>query len=774
MTENGPQKRSFQSWLRERKLLQVLVIYAGASWAILEVTDVFIDKLDLPPWFFPAAIILLLIGLAVISVTAIVQGGASPRQDWRAAAGAAPLPVPTWPRAILGGVLAFSALAVAGTIWVLTRDSGEAPVTAPNSVAVLPFHTTGSGLDVWREGLMDVLAANLDGVGGLRAADTRTVMSHWKGRFGSGGAPTDEAIAVARGLGADWAIYGQAVELGGQVRLDARFFDTETGDEVASSSVVGSPDSLLPLTERVTLDLLRGLGREQGVGDRGQALTSASLEAVKAYLEGEQAMRRSEWAAAADGFERALEADSSFAMAAARLSHAYGWQYAAGSPEVVEAAERAFRMADQLPPRDRGLLELNHELEQGRVDAIELGRQLTNRYPDDPELWFQLGEAYYHIGYAGNVPDDERVRVFNRAVALDSSFTTPLIHLIELAGEDRDLEAFDLYTRLYLARDSTSNEAERLRIAHALVRGPTADLLAARERLAELPANDLEQIILKLRDPSWHAGRAAILEEIADPRQTLTDRASSYYFWTNLFEIWRGRASQAQAALTEAQALRPDHNAVWFYQLAHIAVGSGDPALAERTIARSRELGVLDLPMGRWVLGAYYLRNDELDRVAATADTLDLQADSLGAAGDTVEARVAVGLALGLRGLLAGQRGEYREAASILRRSVPQSSSLGSEWIAINHQRLALAGALAELGETSEALRVLESGFRFTAFWTVPATLFRAQLYEQSGEREKAIRDYAFVADLLEDCDPAFEPQRESAERALERLLAES
>lgn len=57
----------------EHRLVQVRAIYAAASWAILEVTDVFIDEQGLPPWFFPAAIVLLLIGLAVVTATAIVD-----------------------------------------------------------------------------------------------------------------------------------------------------------------------------------------------------------------------------------------------------------------------------------------------------------------------------------------------------------------------------------------------------------------------------------------------------------------------------------------------------------------------------------------------------------------------------------------------------------------------------------------------------------------------------------------------------------------------------
>ena len=49
-----------------RSVWQVLVVYLGASWGVLEVVDVLKDNMGLPDWVFPFAVVLLLIGLPVM------------------------------------------------------------------------------------------------------------------------------------------------------------------------------------------------------------------------------------------------------------------------------------------------------------------------------------------------------------------------------------------------------------------------------------------------------------------------------------------------------------------------------------------------------------------------------------------------------------------------------------------------------------------------------------------------------------------------------------
>ncbi len=770
-------------WLREGKLVQVLLLYLGASWGIIQITEIFIEQLGLPAWFFPAAILLLLIGLVVITATALVQSGAAVGRPTGFEPEALPkeimagrLPTLTWPRAIIGGVLAFGALGGAGVAIAVFRGD-EAPVVAEasgNSLAVLPFRSTGEELELWREGLMDVLSANLD-VGDVRAVDSRAVLSRWRSRFGEEEVPAEQATSVARELGARWAIIGQAVELGGQVRIDARVYDAETAEALASASVQGPPDSMLLLTEGLTLDLLRGLGEEEGIGAGGKAFMTTSLGAVKHYLEGEQAMRRSQWDSAIEAFERALDVDSTFAAAAARLSLAYGWRYPIGNnPDAEAATALALRFADDLPPRERAILEATYLMEAGRSEAIDIAQRLTERYPDSPEAWYWLGETRTHLGFVRGIPIEQQVAPFDRALALDSSFIATLIHPIERSGQTNQLDKLENYARMYLAHDSTSLDGQAMLAAYDLVRTRDSDPAPAYARLASLSRRTLVEVMLILQDNPWLMDALErVVYELAAPRYPADQRSTSLTFNIHALEIWRGRTSSARDALSAAEELQPDNPFITYFHLRDLAHGRGDASDAERLIQRIDEAGFLRRATARWVLAMYYLQEDDPAGVRDQAEALTLLADSLGADADSLGAVVTGGLALGIDGLLAAQRGEHREAAATLRRSIPFSSGYGGLRAAVMDQRFALARSLAELGEELEVLRILE-GFDGNTYYDVPAALARAQLYEKRGEREKAIAAYSRVVKLWEGADPELKSTWETAQRSLSRLTSES
>jgi hypothetical protein len=181
----------------------------------------------------PAAVLLLLIGLVIITATAWVQSHPSTAAraeaeeipgsweidlgDMKHSVARGRLPHLTWARAILGGVVAFSLLFGLAGVYVVVQDRGRSfspPEAVAGSagpgIAVLPFSMRGGGLDVWREGMVDVLSTNLDGVTGLRAIDSRTVLARWREAVGERDTPDlSLALGAARRMGAQYGVVGK-------------------------------------------------------------------------------------------------------------------------------------------------------------------------------------------------------------------------------------------------------------------------------------------------------------------------------------------------------------------------------------------------------------------------------------------------------------------------------------------------------------------------------------------------------------------------------------
>src|SRR3989449_11521897 len=57
------------------------------------------------------------------------------------------------------------------------------------------------------------------------------------------------------------------------------------------------------------------------------------------------------------------------------------------------------------------------------------GEAPPRRYPEDPEIWYNLGEARYHFGFGpGGSATQRQIReAMDRAIALDSGFAPAIV-----------------------------------------------------------------------------------------------------------------------------------------------------------------------------------------------------------------------------------------------------------------------------------------------------------------------------------------------------------
>ncbi|MFQ5550544.1 MAG: protein kinase [Gemmatimonadales bacterium] len=372
-----------------------------------------------------------------VPVTAMSAPGA-PRKGWTIGAAAA---------VVLGIAAA----------WGLMRGGTPAADVDMNRVAVFPFSATGTSDEVGYlgEGLVHLLSTALDGAGELRTIDPHTVL------MAAGGADmnSDRARDAASRVGAGMYILGNVTSVGSdRVQISGSLYRSGEPDPIVANAT-GSPDDVLELTGSLARQLLAGYSATMPARiDSLALLTTNSVEALKAYLNGMSEYRNRRWSSAIDAFETAVGIDSTFALAYYGISRAASW--AERHEQGTAAAQTAMRLGGRLSPRHRGLLQVSLALEEGRpVEAEQHAMNVVRDYPTDFDGWYLLGEIRLHFGPFLGRPFIEAKEPFDRAVAIDPSRGDAFSHAYDMAIKTGELEEVEaLYRRRDALGDVTNQD----------------------------------------------------------------------------------------------------------------------------------------------------------------------------------------------------------------------------------------------------------------------------------------------------------------------------
>jgi tetratricopeptide (TPR) repeat protein len=187
-------------------------------------------------------------------------------------------------------------------------------------------------------------------------------------------------------------------------------------------SVEGDTTQVLQLVDRLSAELM--VKRLPGPVHRltqTAAMTTRSLPALRAFLEAERNLRNGKPDTAIAGFQRAIEEDSTFALAHYRLAVAAGW--AERHPLSTDAVRRAVVTSDRLGVRDRRLLAAYAAFRRGAPnDAEQQYRAILETYPDDLEAEFQLADVMHQYNPLRGRPRIEARELFDRVLAFDPGF----------------------------------------------------------------------------------------------------------------------------------------------------------------------------------------------------------------------------------------------------------------------------------------------------------------------------------------------------------------
>jgi TolB-like protein/tetratricopeptide (TPR) repeat protein len=753
--------------LKQSRIVQVLVVYLAASWGILQLVETLMSMLGLPGWLGPVTVVLLVVGLLVVIATAWVQSLPSTTKaeeagerptDWQVdAAGvieslkSGRLPHLTWGRAIVGGVVAISLAIGAAGAYVLVTGSGgligptaAGAESAPTAVAVLPFQTRGADLEVYGEGMVDLLTANLEGLGGLRTINSGTVVARWRAQVGETlVAELDDALRVAGSLNARYAVRGSVVDVGGQVRLTAEIHDVADGSRVDGAQVEGSSDEMFVLLDALTVQLATiFVGADPSGDTRALAIDTRSLDALEAYLRGAALYRQMAFTDAVDAFRSAAVEDPDFAMAWLGLSESWGW-IDPGAEEGMGAGRRAAALADRLPARERIIMRAGAGMTAGNNASFQELRDYLARHPDDAQAWNELAEIAGHVPQLGLSPPGEFRSALERVVELQPTFSPYYLHLAGLAiVEGREDELHQLIEQMTLANPEDP-VLDTWLPAWDFMRGTPQEMAAAEDFFRGVTGVRGNTIGLVTFGSDMSVRNVLAVRDFV---RSLAESSFPYYV----------SAAELAAGLDPGQwsGKGLDQNAPNFLQWA-LLTGESEAVLAELAA------GMDDAPHPRVAVSAAVL--------AAWVGDEALQASALAALPDTGWS--------GQYGLYGGavdrdQTRRTAEAISFLRRGDPAAAAPVLEEIVGTSRYDVLAvfllgQAYADGENWTEAIRYWETLLYTHYRPTVRLGLGRA--HEALGDTEAALEGYRGFLKMWEEADPSLAALVEARE-AVARL----
>lgn len=559
-------------------------------------------------------------------------------------------------------------------------------------------------------------------------------------------------LSAARQAGASRILRGTLRRLGDRrLSFDGQVIDLSTGSVVHAFRAEGV--DLFDVVDRATQSVALRLGAQAPAASIAD-VTTRSLVAYRIYQEALRAFYSSD-ARSAQALFRAAEAeDTTFAMAA----YYDGVVATIMNQPAGAILDRAARLAEHAPDRERLLIRYRVAALHQSADAEPLAETLSVRYPSDLDAVAASAALRQRAGAWG-----EAAALYRSVIRRDS------LSLHAATARCLACEAYvDLWwTYVYADSMGAAEAAMREWAARQGPAAPINELLTivlerqgrfedARSRLeGEAPPDgSLRRAMLAIRQSELDAARDTLdaLRRSAPPALR-----GDVAWWTSVVLRNQGRPEAALAVPGIESTVR---------------MVSGLEAGRYRDAAAIADAGRRDVqrqdPHG-WPRRLTWVLVHAATALAAARDTSRLQAMA-----DSAQ-RIGAGSYFGrdprlhhyIRGLLWLARGDTARAAESFRSSI---WSFTDGYTRANYE---LARALIALGRPREAIYPLQAALRgdlqSSNFYVTRTELHEqlARAFAAVGERDSARAEYAMVARAWARAEPAFVTRRAVAEAYL-------
>jgi tetratricopeptide (TPR) repeat protein/predicted Ser/Thr protein kinase len=626
-----------------------------------------------------------------------------------------------------GGALAL----LAGGAFLLWRAGPadlDAPVPVRASLLVAPFrNVTSDPRDDWtRRGLPDLLRSELVSSRDLHLADDSRVREIVGGLdLEADGLRDEELVTLSRLAGVENVLVGELVRAGDSFRVTAELVRTGAA-AVASRTPIKAEgrgeDSLLAIVDelgRQVRNELR-LDRPWGGDRRAEEVSTASVEALRLYIEGNTLVREGSDLGAAGRLEAALAADPDFWSA--RALYAEVLARLGRETEALEQIDRATAGLSEVTPYEAARIRSLRASMAGDAPAARAAHEeLTRLAPNLPDAHLALA---VFLEQAGEL---EAARAaLDRVLELERA--NPQARYLrgrvfaKLGQSGRSIEDFQASLAHHLEAGNAEGRATAL-----VGLGNVHRSLGERERALDY----YEQALAVRREVADARGEAAVLNNVALIHQDQGEYERAIESWEQALEIY-GTLADPQGEAEIHANLGDLHSALGRPQLAltHYGQGmrllrdAGDVAGHARALAN---LGFVNQVLGRYdeahlmleqALAERRDRGDARELLMSLLDMGNLElvlgrfdralghyAEGLALAGQTGDRDAAIALRINVA-VVHVERADYRSALANVTQALAEIEGGGNATfrapalVALGRTR----GAIGDLDEADQAL----------------------------------------------------------------------
>lgn len=605
---------------------------------------------------------------------------------------------------LVGAPLAASIVGVAG---VLLWQSTRAPALTSRDTVVLSDFVNRTGDGMFDDTLGEALALQLRQSPFLNLLPDQQVQATLRlmGRGGGDRLTPEVGRELCQRVGARALLGGTIASLGSSYLVSLEAQDCVTGTVLAEEQAQASgKEDVIRALGSAASSFRERLGESlpsiQRYDTRIEEATTPSLDALKAYSQGMSTRRTEGDAASIPFFKRAIELDSEFALAHARLGTVHA--NLSDRDASVTHTTRAYELRDKVSERERLYIEARYHttVERDPEKTIDSYRVLLGTYPTDFSALTNLGLTYKDQGRTA-----EAIASLEESVRIAPE--QPLgFHNLGFAYMDADRwdDARKAFEQALAIRDGTESRVGLFAVATFM-----HDDGLAREQVAAVAGRRDETDMVGARmTAALYEGRMREAETLMqDLRRRLeaSGRKSAVNGPLIGFAIARAVAGQVEAGRVAVAAVERElHIEDAGDGILAFAAAAGDARLSrawlDKTLAYSKQVtAIRDMPnQEKWLRGLDALASLKYD-----------EARELVAPRAATSANAEVQFVLGIIEL---NDGRPAEAAASFRRALEKRSRLDPTMAVMAPSALLLGRAEAELGNVAAARAAYEDGFK--------------------------------------------------------------